>query len=145
MKRLSLFLEFLDYLTTITKLEILNAGDIEYMADKSDSVVISNVFQYVAENFQKEISFSKAAYVANMQKAAFCRYFKRKTKKKFSTFVNYYLIMSMLKMFLLLIIAAIYIYLKRDDAIRFALALLVLFFSYLVFEVVWLLRIKNNS
>ena len=73
-------------------------------------------------------------------------YFGEKTgKQKFSTFVNYYLIMSMLKMFLLLIIAAIYIYLKRDDAIRFAIALLVLFFSYLVFEVVWLLRIKNNS
>ena len=43
---------------------------------------------YVAENFQNEISFDMAASVANMQRSAFCRYFKRKTKKKFSEFVN---------------------------------------------------------
>ncbi len=66
-------------------------------------------------------------------------------KEKFSKFVNYYLVMSMLKMFLLLIITAIYIYLKRDDAIRFVVALLILFFCYLAFEVVWLLKIKNNG
>jgi hypothetical protein len=66
-------------------------------------------------------------------------------KEKFSKFVNYYLVMSMLKMFLLLIITALYIYLKHDDAIRFAVAMLVLYFSYLAFEAVWLLRIKKNE
>ena len=49
---------------------------------------INEVIQYVAENFQKEISLAKAAEIANMQKAAFCRYFKRRTKKKFMEFVN---------------------------------------------------------
>jgi hypothetical protein len=65
--------------------------------------------------------------------------------EKISRFVNYYLITSMLKMFLLLIITAIYIYLKREDAIRFSVSLLIMFFSYLVFEVVWLLKLKEKQ
>ncbi|WP_346857937.1 AraC family transcriptional regulator [uncultured Draconibacterium sp.] len=54
----------------------------------SESKNINEVIQYVAENFQKEISLAKAAEIAHMQKAAFCRYFKRRTKKKFMEFVN---------------------------------------------------------
>jgi AraC-like DNA-binding protein len=54
----------------------------------SESKIVNDVFKYVAENFQKKISLGTAASIANMQKAAFCRYFKRKTKKKFSEFVN---------------------------------------------------------
>jgi YesN/AraC family two-component response regulator len=49
---------------------------------------ILDVYQYVYNNFQKEITFSSAASIANMQKSAFCRYFKRKALKNFSTFVN---------------------------------------------------------
>jgi AraC-like DNA-binding protein/quercetin dioxygenase-like cupin family protein len=54
----------------------------------SESKIINDVFKYVAENFQDTITLARAASIANMQKAAFCRYFKRKTKKKFSEFVN---------------------------------------------------------
>lgn len=42
----------------------------------------------MAEDFQKEISFAVASSITNMQRSAFCRYFKRKIKKKFSEFVN---------------------------------------------------------
>jgi AraC-like DNA-binding protein len=54
----------------------------------SESKIVNDVFKYVAENFQRKITLGTAASIANMQKAAFCRYFKRKTKKKFSEFVN---------------------------------------------------------
>jgi AraC-like DNA-binding protein len=54
----------------------------------SESKIVNDVFKYVAENFQRRITLGTAASIANMQKAAFCRYFKRKTKKKFSEFVN---------------------------------------------------------
>jgi AraC-like DNA-binding protein len=67
---------------------LLTVSDNLIASDFSESKVIKDVYKYVAENFQKGITFSKAASVANMQKAAFCRYFKRKTKKKFSGFVN---------------------------------------------------------
>lgn len=58
------------------------------LLNNSESQVINDVIQYVAENFQKDISLGKAADIANMQKSAFCRYFKRRTKKRFMEFVN---------------------------------------------------------
>jgi AraC-like DNA-binding protein len=64
----------------------------------SDSKIINNVYRYVAENFQKKITFDNAASVANMQRSAFCRYFKRKTKKKFTQFVNEIRIMHSCKL-----------------------------------------------
>lgn len=67
------------------------------------------------------------------------------SREKLSRFVNYYMVMSMLKILLLLAITAIYLYLKRDDALRFAVSLLVLFFGYLIFEVIWLLKIRGNK
>lgn len=69
-------------------LKLLSSGSITTMTGLYDSKIINDVYKYVAENFQEEVSFTKAASVANMQKSAFCRYFKRKTKKKFTDFVN---------------------------------------------------------
>jgi len=68
--------------------KLLTGSDNLTALNFSDSKIINDVYKYVAENFQKKIIFSNAASVANMQKAAFCRYFKRKTKKKFTSFVN---------------------------------------------------------
>jgi len=53
-----------------------------------DSKIINDVYNYVVTNFKDQISFSKAAQIANMQSSAFCRYFKRKTQNTFSEFVN---------------------------------------------------------
>ena len=85
--RLTELLSVLDTLSISGKKTSLSAGK-SVLTEKDESKVITDVYRYVAENFQKDISFSKAADVANMQRAAFCRYFKRKTKKKFSAFVN---------------------------------------------------------
>ncbi len=65
---------------------LLTSGNL--LLDNNESRIINDVIQYVAENFQKDISLGKAADIANMQKSAFCRYFKRRTKKKFMEFVN---------------------------------------------------------
>jgi AraC-like DNA-binding protein len=40
------------------------------------------------ENFKEDITSKKAASLAYLNEAAFCRYFKRQTKKTFSQFVN---------------------------------------------------------
>jgi AraC-like DNA-binding protein/quercetin dioxygenase-like cupin family protein len=69
-------------------IKLLSTDDSLSASNLSESKIINDVYKYVAENFQKKITFSNAASVANMQKAAFCRYFKRKTKKKFTGFVN---------------------------------------------------------
>ena len=65
---------------------------LNYLSSEADIKVMSN------ENFHKKISFDTAASVANMQRSAFCRYFKRKTKKKFTQFVNEIRIMHSCKL-----------------------------------------------
>ena len=88
LERLSDFLLILNELAGKKLIKLLSTENLMSAASLSESKVINNVYRYVAENFQKEITFSNAASVANMQRAAFCRYFKRKTKKKFTEFVN---------------------------------------------------------
>jgi len=88
LERLGGFLLILNELANKKIIKLLSTENLITSASLSESKVINDVYRYVAENFQKEIAFSTAASVANMQKAAFCRYFKRKTKKKFTEFVN---------------------------------------------------------
>lgn len=88
LKRLVDFLVILDELATKRNIKLLCPENSLNLCDLNDSKIITNIYKYVAENFHKEISFDVAASVANMQRSAFCRYFKRKTKKKFSEFVN---------------------------------------------------------
>jgi AraC-like DNA-binding protein len=88
LERVGDFLLILNELATKKTTKLLSTENLISAASLSESKVINNVYRYVAENFQKEITFGTAASVANMQRAAFCRYFKRKTKKKFTEFVN---------------------------------------------------------
>jgi AraC-like DNA-binding protein len=49
---------------------------------------INQVFEFIMDNFSNSITLDEVAQVASMNKSAFCRYFKNKTKKTFSTFLN---------------------------------------------------------
>lgn len=55
-------------------------------ADRTDS--INNVFEYVANNFRKDIQLIEVAKVANMSRTAFCRFFKQRTLKTFFQYLN---------------------------------------------------------
>jgi AraC-like DNA-binding protein len=53
-----------------------------------DNDRMDKILKYVFDNFDKEILLNKAADMTNMNKQAFCRYFKNRTQKTFVTFVN---------------------------------------------------------
>jgi hypothetical protein len=63
--------------------------------------------------------------------------------KKFSKFSNTFMIASMLKIFLLLIIISAYAFKFQADAIRFSLTLFIFYILYLVFEIVWLMKLQR--
>jgi len=88
LERLGDLLLILNELAGKKTIKLLSTENLIAAGSLSESKVINDVYRYVAENFQREITFSTASSVANMQRAAFCRYFKRKTKKKFTEFVN---------------------------------------------------------
>jgi AraC-like DNA-binding protein len=49
---------------------------------------LKNVFQYIFENYYRDISLKDVANIANMSKSSFCRYFKQVTSKCFSDYIN---------------------------------------------------------
>jgi len=65
------------------------------------------------------------------------------SEKKFNLFANYFMVASMLKIFLLILVISTYAFLYREDAIRFTVSLFVLYLIYTVFEVRWLLKISR--
>lgn len=67
-----------DYLTTK-----------QYVYDpRQDEERMNNIHQYVYEHFARPISVKEMAAVANMTETSFCRYFKTRTLKHFTQFVN---------------------------------------------------------
>nr|WP_262915621.1 AraC family transcriptional regulator [Niabella ginsengisoli] len=51
---------------------------------------IQKALGYIVDNFKEGISLNEAAAVANMSTTAFCKYFKRVTRKTFIETVNDY-------------------------------------------------------
>ncbi|MDP2337397.1 MAG: AraC family transcriptional regulator [Bacteroidota bacterium] len=88
LEKIGELLLILNELAAKKNIQLLSTENTMNLCNLNDSIIISNVYKYVAENFQKDVSFDVAASTANMQRSAFCRFFKRKTKKTFSEFVN---------------------------------------------------------
>lgn len=65
------------------------------------------------------------------------------SEKKFSRFSNTFMIASMLKILLLLVVITGYSYTNPADAIRFSVTLLVYYILYLGLEIYWLLKLQR--
>jgi AraC-like DNA-binding protein len=85
--RLICLLSVLSTLADSTDLDLLSSPEISGQNCK-DNDRIDKVFNYVMNNFQEEIRLEEVAEIANMSYSGFCRYFKNRTKKNFSLFVN---------------------------------------------------------
>ena len=49
---------------------------------------MNDIYQYITTHFKDKITLEEIASIANMTPTAFCKYFKHRTKKTFSNFVN---------------------------------------------------------
>lgn len=67
------------------------------------------------------------------------------SEKKFSRFSNTFMIASMLKILLLLILIGSYAFKFPADAIRFSVTLLVFYIFYLIFEIYWLMKLQRSD
>ncbi|MCH5598037.1 AraC family transcriptional regulator [Niabella ginsengisoli] len=54
----------------------------------SDIERFNAVYQYLLKNFSGEIMLEEVAAICNMTETSFCRYFKQKTQKTFTYFLN---------------------------------------------------------
>lgn len=90
LKALILFFQLLDTVSTLPKKDVMTISLTSYKSSLNNADVdkLEPVYQYVLENFKEDVNTKTAASLACMNEAAFCRYFKRRTKKTLSQFVN---------------------------------------------------------
>ena len=81
-------LALLDFLAnTVRSQQLASAGFSQY-ADTHDSERINKVCQYVFNSFTEEVAIDHAASLTHLSVPAFCYYFKKRTRRSFSQFVN---------------------------------------------------------
>jgi transcriptional regulator GlxA family with amidase domain len=85
-----LLLEILYELTLIKNFVLLNKETSYKELSPDEKERIHTVMAYIVENFQKDISLNDAAASISMTTHAFCKYFKKVTRKTFIEAVNDY-------------------------------------------------------
>jgi len=90
MKNLIILLQILDELSLQGRetVQLLTDDPGKTRYKDADSKKLEPIFKYVLENYPNHVDSKSAASLACMNEAAFCRYFKKRTTKTFSQFVN---------------------------------------------------------
>lgn len=86
-ERLTQFLSILDILAVSTEYELLAKQKI-LGQNLKDSMRMNKIYEFIMNNFLKKITVKEVASEVNMSEGAFCRYFKKKTRKTFVSFLN---------------------------------------------------------
>jgi len=87
------FVRFMDILKDLALAEdyqILNTAEFQVEILPQDYERLNGIFNFVRENFKRQISLDEAAEIASMTSPSFARYFKKVTGKTFTHFVNEY-------------------------------------------------------
>jgi AraC-like DNA-binding protein len=85
------FYQFLGLLQQVAEnenFEYLSGVSYIHPSKESENERINRVFDYIIKNFDQALTLEKAASLANMSETAFCRFFKQRTRKTFTEFVN---------------------------------------------------------
>lgn len=84
----SRMLAVLHELAETTEYELFTDESFSNSVGQHEAARINQVYEYIMKNFATEIKLETVAGVANMSPNAFSRYFKSRTQKTFSLFVN---------------------------------------------------------
>lgn len=87
--KLIMFLRLLQQLSQ-TSFIYLDKQHADILFSDNEQERINAVITYLIENFQNNVSLSKAASIANMTTHSFCKYFKKMTRKTFLEALNEY-------------------------------------------------------
>jgi hypothetical protein len=69
----------------------------------------------------------------------------KSAQKKFIRFLNTYMLITIIRLFLYVAVMVTYILLNRKDIIPFSLTFLILYLAYTVFEVVWMVSFSKKG
>jgi AraC-like DNA-binding protein len=86
-ERITILLAALEKIANSREKQPVNSVYHHVNSEKAEADRLNKVFQYITDNFQRKITLSEIAAVANLSAKAFCRYFKSKTRKTFYSFL----------------------------------------------------------
>lgn len=89
-KKLLLLLEILDELSSQKKSKLLNKQNLFTALPVAEKERMNAITAYIVDNFREKISLNKAANAVHMTPQAFCKYFKKISRKTFIEVVNDY-------------------------------------------------------
>jgi AraC-like DNA-binding protein len=87
-ERFLILMEILNRLSFSKEVELLSNLSFLGNPTSSESKKLEMVFQYMLDHHQRTIKLEEVAKIANLSVSAFCRFFKLRTRKTFSQFVN---------------------------------------------------------
>lgn len=88
--RLLAFLNILQELAESEEYTLLNVENVVLESKPQDTARLDTIYSYVSEHFKNTISLEEISDQVSMTEQAFSRYFKNKTGKTFTQFVNEY-------------------------------------------------------
>lgn len=86
--RLMYLFEILQILSETNEYEFISSVNFQHTKDDAENKRIQNVFDFIMINYANEIDLADVAAVASMSITSFCRFFKQRTRKTFTEFVN---------------------------------------------------------
>ena len=86
--RLIYFFKTLETLSSTSDYELLSSVGYAKSITSTDTERINKVISYLMENYKHEIKLDEIADLVNLNQSSFCRYFKNKTHKTCSQFLN---------------------------------------------------------
>lgn len=88
MTRAALLLRLLDLLSNSDETETLSSPYYNQVNDQGDAQKMNKVFDYIFQNFYREISLKEVADTIPMSPSAFCRFFKARTNRTLIDFIK---------------------------------------------------------
>lgn len=86
--RLSSFIQLLQTLSNSKGNRILSSASHAYSISDTEGLRMNDVYRYTMEHYTEHISLEQIASVAHLTVQAFCRYFKKHTRKTYIHFLN---------------------------------------------------------
>jgi transcriptional regulator GlxA family with amidase domain len=86
-ERIILLLQILDAIARSEDTKTICSEGLSFQYSMAEAERLNTIYQYILNNFTKELSLEQIARVAHLTPHGFCRYFKSRIKKTFSRFL----------------------------------------------------------
>ncbi len=86
--KIILFLQAIEILSKSQEYDYLASVSYKNLYDEKDTGRIHKVYQFLMQNFHRNISLQEVAELCNMSPNAFCRFFKSRSQKSLTHFLN---------------------------------------------------------